>query len=491
MNVLLVYPTTPDTFWSFRHALRLASKRAAFPPLGLLTIAALLPREWTVRLVDLNVEHLTDESLRWADYVLLSAMLVQRASVDQIVARCNAIGTPIIAGGPLFTTSHASFPAIGHFVLGEAEDVMPELVRDMQAGSLRPLYQAAGRPDITRLPPPRWDLIPLGHYQAMCVQFSRGCPFDCEFCDIVVMNGRIPRTKTPPQLLAELEALRERGWEEGVFIVDDNFIGNRRQTKALLRAMTSWRESTGSRMSFMTEASVNLADDAELMTLMVTAGVRKVFVGLETPAPESLVECNKLHNSRRDLVQTVRTIQRTGIQVMGGFIVGFDNDPRDIFARQFELIQRSGIATAMVGLLTALPETRLYQRLMREGRIETESAGNNTGATLNFRPKLDREFLLAGYRELMQRLYEPAVYARRVRVFLSNYRPQRGFVMPSTSDLKALVRSLWWLGVWHRGRWAYWRLFWSTLLLRPRHFPCAIELLIQGYHLRRVAAALQ
>jgi radical SAM superfamily enzyme YgiQ (UPF0313 family) len=191
------------------------------------------------------------------------------------------------------------------------------------------------------------------------------------------------------------------------------------------------------------------------------------------------------------LVQTVRTIQRTGIQVMGGFIVGFDNDPRDIFARQFELIQRSGIATAMVGLLTALPETRLYQRLMREGRIETESAGNNTGATLNFRPKLDREFLLAGYRELMQRLYEPAVYARRVRVFLSNYRPQRGFVMPSTSDLKALVRSLWWLGVWHRGRWAYWRLFWSTLLLRPRHFPCAIELLIQGYHLRRVAAALQ
>jgi radical SAM superfamily enzyme YgiQ (UPF0313 family) len=436
------------------------------------------------------VERLTDEALSWADFVMLSAMLVQRPSVEEIAARCARARKPIIAGGPLFTTSHASFPGIPHFVLGEAEGVMKQLVEDMRGGALRPVYEAPGRPDVRGTPPPRWDLIDLHHYQTMAVQFSRGCPFDCEFCDIVVMNGRVPRTKSPAQMVAEIEALRSRGWSHGVFVVDDNFIGDKKRTKALLRELATWRANVGSRITFLTEASVNLAEDAELLELMVAAGFRKVFLGIETPALESLAECQKLHNTRGDLLQSVRTIQRAGMEVMGGFIVGFDSDPLDIFTRQFEFIQRSGVATAMVGLLTALPETRLYKRLKGEGRLESESTGNNTGASLNFQPKLDRDFLLAGYRSLMQRLYEPSNYYTRVRVFLDHHRPRGWPARLSPRDLLALVRSLWLLGIRHRGRLAYWRLFWSTLLRRPRQFHRAIELAIQGYHLRRVAASL-
>ena len=441
-------------------------------------------------MVDMNVERLSDETLAWADFVMLSAMLIQRASVEEVAARCARVGKPVIAGGPLFTTIHAAFPSIQHFVLGEAEDVMEQLVADMRAGAVRPRYEATGRPDITRVPAPRWDLIDQRHYQSMAVQFSRGCPYDCEFCDIVAMNGRVPRTKSPDQLVAEIEELRAHGWRESIFVVDDNFIGDRKKTKALLGELVRWRKRTRTHISFLTEASVNLAQDPELLELMVAAGFRKVFLGIETPAIESLAECHKLQNTRGDLLTAVRTIQRAGIEVMGGFIVGFDSDPLDIFKRQFEFIQRSGVATAMVGLLTALPQPRLYKRLLGEGRIESESNGDNTGATLNFTPKLDREFLLAGYRDLMQRLYDPTVYYRRIRVFLAHHRPRRGASTVSRHDLMALARSLWLLGVRQRGRVAYWRLFWSTLLRHPRQFPKTIELIIQGYHLRRVAASL-
>ncbi|MBN1919159.1 MAG: B12-binding domain-containing radical SAM protein [Verrucomicrobia bacterium] len=490
MRILLVYPETPNTFWSFRHALRLVSRPAAFPPLGLLTIAAMLPRDWDLRLLDLNVEPLTDETLAGADFVFLSAMLVQRASVANVVARCKRLGTPIVAGGPLFTAMHAEFPDIQHFVLGEAEGVIPALVDDMRSRNVRACYQALDRPDITRLAVPRWDLVAPGNYHAMAVQFSRGCPYDCEFCDIVAMNGRVPRTKHPSQLVAEVEALRARGWRDGIFIVDDNFIGAEAKTKALLRELIRWRERTGTRISFLTETSVNLAQDGELLELMAAAGFGKVFVGIETPALESLAECHKLQNTRGDLLAAVQTIQRAGIEVMGGFIVGFDSDPRDIFARQFEFIQRSGVATAMVGLLTALPQTRLYKRLLGEGRIESESTGDNTGATLNFTPKLDKEFLLAGYRDLMRRLYDPQVYCQRIRVFLDHHRPRSGGARVSPREALAFVRSLWLLGLRNRGRWAFWRLFCTTLLRRPRQFHSAIELAIQGYHLRRVASSL-
>jgi radical SAM superfamily enzyme YgiQ (UPF0313 family) len=490
MRILLISPQTPDTFWSYKHVLKFVSKKAAFPPLGLLTVAGMLPRDWELQVVDLNVERLKDTDVRSADYVMISAMIVHQESVRGVVARCRALGKPVIAGGPLFTTGHEGFPDIQHFVLGEAEEVMPQLVEDMRNGRLQHIYKALGWPSIEKTPVPRWDLVDLRHYVTMAVQFSRGCPFDCEFCDIIVMNGRVPRTKSPVQLVAELEALRQHGWKEMVFVVDDNFIGNKQRTRALLRALIEWRRRTRPSMAFLTEASVNLADDAGLCALMVEAGFMKVFVGIETPSVESLEECRKLQNRGRDLVAAVRTLQQRGLEVMGGFIVGFDSDQTDIFRRQFEFIQHSGVVTAMVGLLTALPQTRLWQRLKREGRLEAASSGNNTQAELNFKPKLNREFLQAGYRDLMKKLYEPKVYYQRVRTFLKNHHPTGPGLRLSWADFTAFLKSFWLLGVWYRGRVAYWRFFWSTLLRRPRHFRRAIEFAIVGYHFRRVAKQL-
>ncbi|HXR04436.1 MAG TPA: DUF4070 domain-containing protein [Verrucomicrobiae bacterium] len=491
MKILLVSPRTPDTFWSFKHAVRFVSRKASMAPLGLLTVAAMLPPEWELKLADLNVGRLKDEDLRWADYVMIGAMIVQRDSVREIVARCAALKKTVIAGGPLFTTGYESFPEIQHFVLGEAEEVMPQVVEDMRNDLLQPVYHAAGRPEITRNPVPRWDLINFRHYVTMSVQFSRGCPFDCEFCDIIVMNGRVPRTKTPAQLIAELDALCRRGWKDMVFIVDDNFIGNKGRTKTLLRALIEWRQRTRPGIGFLTEASMNLADDAELCALMVEAGFKKVFVGIETPSAEALEECHKLQNRNRDLVASVQTLQRAGLEVMGGFIVGFDSDKSDIFKRQFEFIQRSGVATAMVGLLSALPQTRLWKRLKQEGRLEAESTGNNSDATLNFKTKLSREFLQSGYRELVKKLYEPRHYYQRIRTFLKSHRPTGPRLHLSRADIIAFLKSFWVLGVWHRGRVGYWRLFWGTLIRRPRQFPHAIELAILGYHFRRVANSLR
>lgn len=487
MKILLVSPQTPDTFWSFKHVLRFVSKKSSIPPLGLLTIAAMLPDDWELRLVDLNVERLTDANLCWADYVMLSAMIVHQESVREIVARCVAHGKRVIAGGPLFTTGHEAFPEIRHFVLGEAEEVMPQLVEDLRHERLQPSYKANGWPSLAQTPIPRWDLINLHDYVTMSVQFSRGCPFDCEFCDIIVMNGRVPRTKAPEQLIAELEALRQRGWREMVFIVDDNFIGDKRRTRALLREIIEWRRRTRAEMGFLTEASVNLADDPELCALMVEAGFNKVFVGIETPSAESIEECHKVQN-RRDLVAAVRTLQQRGLEVMGGFIVGFDSDKTDIFKRQFEFIQRSGVVTAMVGLLAALPQTRLYKRLQTEGRLETETSGNNTDGALNFKPRLNREFLQSGYRDLMKQLYEPKIYYQRVRTFLEHHKKTKGprFRL-SGADFMAFVKSFWLLGIWYRGRVAYWKFFWGTLLRRPHQFRRAIEFAILGYHFRRVA----
>lgn len=490
MNILLISPQTPDTFWSFKHVLKFVSKKAAFPPLGLLTVAAMLPSDWSLRVVDLNVKRLKDEDLRWADYVMISAMIVHRESVLAVAARCAAAGKRIIAGGPLFTTGHEGFPKIDHFVLGEAEELMPQLVDDIRNGRVQRVYRAAGWPDLKQTPAPRWDLVDLRQYVTMAVQFSRGCPFDCEFCDIIVMNGRVPRTKSAAQLVQELEELRMRGWREMVFLVDDNFIGDKRRTRELLREMVQWRKRTRPQMGFLTEASVNLADDPELCALMVEAGFSKVFVGIETPSTEALEECRKIQNRGRDLVASVRTLQQHGLEVMGGFIVGFDSDKSDIFKRQFDFIQRSGVATAMVGLLTALPQTRLWRRLQKEGRLETESTGNNTQAQINFKPKLSREFLQSGYRDLMKKLYEPKVYYQRVRTLLKHHRPTGPGLRLSRADMLAFVKSFWLLGVWYRGRVAYWGFFWSTLLRRPRQFRRGIELAILGYHFRRVAGLL-
>ncbi len=470
--------------------MHLLGKKAAFPPLGLLTVAAMLPASWNLRVVDMNVRDLTDADYAWADYVMISAMIIHRESVHTVADKCRALGKPLIAGGPLFTTASAEFPGIGHFVLGEAEHIMAELAADMETGRVKAAYHCSERPALALCPIPRWDLIDFADYVTMSVQFSRGCPFNCEFCDIIIMNGRVPRTKGTGQLIAELESLRARGWQDSVFIVDDNFIGKKNRSKELLRAIIDWRARTGSRMTFLTEASVNLADDAELCRLMAQAGFQKVFLGLETPSPASLAECNKIQNTGKNLVSSVKTIQRAGLEVLGGFIVGFDSDTRDIFRQQFRFVQKSGVVVAMVGLLNAIPGTQLHQRLLSEGRMESGTSGNNTSAELNFQTKLDRKFLVSGYRRLMRRLYEPAHYYARIDRFLKAFRPRRSGGPPSKAELRAFVHGIWLLGFRHRGRILYWRLFWRNLLFRPSHFPRAMELAVMGYHFRKVAENL-
>lgn len=490
MRILLVEPRTPDTFWSFRHALPFIGKRASNPPLGLLTMAGLLPPDWDLRLVDMNARTLRTEDIRWADTVMVSAMLAQRDSLVEVIRRCRQAGKPVIGGGPLFSADPADNLGVDHVVTGEAEELAAALVQDMRDGRVLPLYQAARFPDLALTPLPRWDLIDLRDYATMSVQSCRGCPFDCEFCDVVALNGHRPRYKSPARFREELEALRSQGWSGPTFLVDDNFVGDPRRCKEILRAIIAWRGETSSRMTFLTEASVNMAEDPELLRLMVQAGFKKVFLGIETPSAESLKGCHKIQNLRCDLSAAVRRIQRAGLEVMGGFIVGFDSDRADIFQRQFEFIQRTGVVTAMVGMLQAIPRSRLYQRLALEGRLRGDCSGDNTRAAFNFEPKLDRDFLVENYRSLMRRLYEPDTYYRRVLVFLKNHKPSGPRGRVSGRDLLALPRSLWLMGIRERGRRAYWRYLSMTLIRHPDRIGLAITLAITGRHFRIVAETL-
>ncbi|HEX2837245.1 MAG TPA: radical SAM protein, partial [Phycisphaerales bacterium] len=456
MNILLVSPRTPNTFWSFSHVLRIAGRKAAFPPLGLLTVAAMLPKDWNLRLVDLNVKQVTDSDLAWADAVFISAMIVHEASAREVIARSNALGKPVVAGGPLFTTGAERFPEVACCVIGEAEEIMGDLAADLAAGTLKPRYQAAARPDVSKTPLPRWDLIRANDYITMSIQSSRGCPFDCEFCDITAVYGRVPRVKSPEQMVAELDAVLATGWTGGIFVVDDNFIGNRVKTKALLRAIIAWRTDRKATVNFTTEASMNLVDDPELVSLMVEAGFKNVFIGIESPQEESLKECRKVQNTRRDLVASVHKLHNAGIQVMAGFIVGFDSDTDRIFEQQRCFIQEAGVATAMVGMLTALPGTRLFTRLTTEGRMTARSTGNNLDAVLNFVPTLAPSTLIEGYRRLVKDLYSPRAYYQRVLAFLAQYRPTGPRARAHPSDALALLRSLWVIGIASPGRWEFW-----------------------------------
>ncbi|HEY1211286.1 MAG TPA: radical SAM protein, partial [Terracidiphilus sp.] len=400
-------------------------KRAALPPLGLLTVAAMLPPEWGKRLVDVNVRKLREKDLAWAEVVFVSGMIAQRDSAHELIARCRAAGKTIVAGGPLFTLEHEQFPEVDHFVLNEAEVTLPEFLRDFERDTAQRVYASSEFPDLRETPAPLWELANVQRYASMSVQYSRGCPFDCEFCNITAMFGHRPRTKTTAQVIAELDGLRRHGWRGPVFFVDDNFIGNKRALKEeLLPALIRWRKGRRG-MVFYTEASINLADDEELMQLMVEAGFNQVFVGIETPEEAGLAECNKRQNQKRNLIADVKRIQRAGLEVQGGFIVGFDSDTPTIFARQIEFIQKSGIVTAMVGLLQAIPGTKLHQRLNVQGRLIWQTTGNNVDGTTNFIPRMNRETLREGYKSLMGYLYAPGPYYQRIRTFLREYQPPK------------------------------------------------------------------
>jgi radical SAM superfamily enzyme YgiQ (UPF0313 family) len=492
MNALLIYPQFPETFWSFKQALKFLGKRAAQPPLGLMTVGALLPRSWKKRLVDTNVQRLRDRDLEWADVVLLSGMLVQQESLVSIVERCREAGVRTVVGGPIASSLPKEVLKADHVVIGEAESLVAELALDLEHGRAREIYQAVERPEMTTSPMPDLSLIKMSRYSTMTVQYSRGCPFNCEFCDIIEIYGRRPRTKAVAQVLAELDQIRAAGWHNSVFIVDDNFIGNKARAKELLKALAVWRRETGARFDFITEASLNLSDDPELMQMMRDAGFKAVFLGIETPDETGLIASNKLQNTRRSLLESVAAIHSYGMQVMGGFILGFDTDGEDIFDRMVEFIQKSGIPIAMVGLLQAIPGTQLFRRLKGEGRIVDAGGGNNTCDRLNFYPRMDAARLMEGYRSVLKRIYSCEAYYDRVKLYLSRAHPRRAkhAAWPvaesqpwlTRENMRALITSIVRQGVLGRHRWSYWKFLAAAATRYRRCFGAAMTLAVMGYH---------
>ncbi len=489
-KILLVYPAYPqNTFWSFKYALKFIRKSSTFPPLGLLTVAALLPSSWELKLVDLNIEALRDRDIDWADYVFLSAMAVQRPSAEQVIKRARKMGKPVVAGGPLFTMHFEDFTeTVDHLVLGEAEVNLQEFLKDLEEGRAKKIYFPSGFADITKTPVPLFNLVKIHRYSSMNIQFSRGCPYNCEFCDIPLLYGHKPRTKTASQIIAELDALYELGWRGGVFFVDDNFIGNKRKLKSeILPALINWSKFRDYPFHFFTEASINLADDPELMDMMVEAGFDEVFVGIESPNPESLKEAHKTQNYRRNLEEAVSEIHRHGLIVQGGFILGFDNDPPGIFDAMVKFVQRTGIITAMVGLLQAPRGTKLYERLKKQGRIIKEFVANNTDFSINFIPKMDYNRLLAGYKNVVERLYSPRCLYKRLKNFMEVYQPKaRAKARLSMERLRAFFRSIVVLGILDRGRIYFWKSMLKTLFKKPKLLPLTVTFQIYGYHFRKI-----
>ena len=490
MKVLFVNPEFPDTYWSFRHALPFERKRCAFPPLGLLTVSALLPKSWERRLVDVNVRPLKSSDIGWADMVFVTGMLVQKESLHDVVRRAKAMGKRVVIGGPYITTTIEDLPEADHIFIGEAESTLPQFVKDLANGEAKRTYQAIDRPPLSTTPVADFQLADIKRYSSMSVQYSRGCPFNCEFCDIIEIYGRVPRTKSNQQMIAELDALRDIGWRGTLFIVDDNFIGNKKNVRQLIPVLADWQERNGHPFSLLTEASVNLADDDDLLSEMRRAGFRKVFLGIETPVEESLKEAQKSQN-RGNLLDSVKKIQSYGMEVMAGFIVGFDNDPDDIFERQIKFIRDSAIPLAMVGLLTALPDTQLWRRLEKEGRLLGESTGNNTNTALNFMPKMDPARLVEGYISIMRTIYNPREYYQRVLDSLK--RTPRLIAEPTGYSLlggiTAFTRLTVKLGVLDRERREFWRFFVEAASHHRNKFIEAMRLAALGYHFRKLNEA--
>ena len=491
LKILLINPEAPDTFWSLKHALHFISKKALLPPLGLLTVASMLPDSFEKKLIDMNTTRLRDRHLKWADMVFLTGMVIQKKSVDHIIERCKKLNVKITAGGPLFTAFPEAYLNIDHLVLKEAEITLPAFLRDMEKGCPEPYYTTRQRPDLKETPIPQWDLINMKKYALMGIQYSRGCPFNCDFCDVTRLFGHALRTKTTEQILAELDSLYAAGWRGELFFVDDNFIGKKAVLKnQLLPAMIQWMEAKNHPFCFNTQASMNLADDEELMVLMVRAGFDCVFVGIESPDETSLTECNKTQNTGRDMVAAIKKIQQFGMQVQAGFIVGFDSDKPGVFDKMINLIQDSGVVTAMVGLLNAPRGTQLYKKMMSENRLTKLPTGDNMDCTMNFIPRMDMHELLGGYQKVLDTIYSQKYYCKRIKTFLENYNFTDAMLPKMRySGVKAFFRAMWRIGLVEKGKFHYWKLIlWS--LRKPRRLPLAIRFSIFGFHFRKILKSI-
>ena len=488
MNVLLVYPKCPDSFWSFTHALKFISKKAFVPPLGLITVSAMLPTKWEKKLIDLNITTLTSIDIQWADYVFISAMYIQKESVDKIIATCVEFNTKIVAGGPLFTQEYEKYPQIDHFILNEAEITLTAFINDLSNGTPQRLYKTHAYADISSSPVPDFNLLSIKDYAAMNIQVSRGCPFACDFCEITTLLGQKVRMKTTQQVINELEVLYKLNWRGIVSIVDDNFIGKKKEVKnELLPAIIKWMQNHKYPFTFNIQSSINLADDKELMMMMLDAGFKSAFIGIETPSKISLESCNKIQNKNRDLLLSVKKIHQAGIKVSGGFIVGFDSDSPSVFQQQIDFIQQSGIVSAMVGLLNAPKNTRLFKRLKEENRLSEERTGNNTDFSMNFIPEMNTKELKEGYKKIIENIYSVKPYYKRVRQALLIYnnknKRQNKKIFPL---FRAFVKSIIIIGFVNKGRGEYWKLIFWTLFKRPGLISDAIIYAVYGYHFRMV-----
>jgi radical SAM superfamily enzyme YgiQ (UPF0313 family) len=492
LNVLLIWPRFLASFWSLSGVMELLPQDCFHPPLGLITVAALCPSHWTLKLIDRNCQPLTDADLRAADLVMVGGMRVQRDDMLDVLARARKIGTRTMLGGPYASSEPAALqPWVDHLVVGEPDEVFGELAAAVENGTAAPLFVVHDKPDVSRSPTPRFDLLDLSRYLSMSVQFSRGCPFQCEFCDIITIYGRKPRTKSPEQMLVELEALRRLGWRGRVFVVDDNFIGNHKRARELVERMAEWLRGQPNPMSFTTEASMDLAQHPDLIAAMVRANFWSVFVGVESPSRESLAETKKFQNLRHDPLECIRTIQRGGLWVSAGFIVGFDADTEDIFERQVDFIERAAIVCAMTGFLEALPTTPLYDRLKSDGRLidYQQVRGNFKGP--NFRTVLPLRTLLAGNRQTLRSIYSPGAYFARSLRSLDDWTASEHHHMPRLDSAgRVFFKSVWRQGVLSSYRRHYWAFFF-TLLRRWRRQPeklwLGLSMLISAHHFIRYA----
>ncbi len=487
-NILLVYPEYPVTYWGLQHSLKFVNKKSMNPPLGLLTVAAILPQDYNVRLIDMQVSNLTDENILWADIVFISAMIVQKESFRNVAETCRRLGKPVAAGGPYPTSSYQSIEGVDYFILGEGENTIPAFIRDYENGTPEKIYRAEEKPDIRTSPVPRYDLINIDDYRNLAIQFSRGCPFSCEFCDVIEMFGRRPRIKTVEQVLNELNCIYDTGFRGAINIVDDNFIGSKNEALVLLKTMRDWQTARSFPFSFYTQTSINLAAETGLLDLMVECGFVMVFIGIETPDEKALLLSNKNQNVKQDLLESAKIIQAKGIEIMSGFIIGFDTDTEDIFDRQISFIQEAAIPLAMVGLLLALPGTQLSRRLQKEGRLLYETSGNNTNELeLNFIPVMDRDNIFEGYARVLKTIYSPGKYFERTITLLSRMpdKPYPDHIYKHKKvpkgTFQALFRSLVFQGFSWYGL-SYFRFLVKAFILHRSNFATAMSFAIIGHH---------
>jgi radical SAM superfamily enzyme YgiQ (UPF0313 family) len=503
MNILMLYPKYPEaTFWNANSAQWVFERRRAnLPPLGLLTVASYLPDDFDIRMVDRNIENETEADWDWADVVFLSLMGIQKEDYRRCVAKAKENNIPIAIGGPFTHAFQEESAADGDWIcVGEAEDIMEEFIADLRANNRGKRYDGGNKTNMETVKTPRYDLLKnLNDYGAMAIQFSRGCPYMCEFCDIIEIYGRVPRTKTPAQIIAELEEIKKFGYHGYIFIVDDNFIGNKKKAMVMLEELASWNNRQEFLYKYMTEASLNLADEPELLEKMALANMQMVFIGIETPDPKLLKTTKKLQNASGNHIAKFQRIRDFGIHITGGFIVGFDNEDRRIFEVQRDFIQEAGVGVAMMGLLLALPHTQLSRRLKKEGRLlEKFAPMEMTVDGINFIPKgeMTKRDYLTHYSQLIKAIYEPRPFFERIlpaALKLNRKRQPAKFNLKVVArDMRIFLRHLYHFGLKEKGcRKYYWRGL-ATLLLKN---PLAIEAFVFDcffyYHLKRHGKFIQ